>query len=90
MKLSAISTKICVAILSEPIRWNKDTTIKLVFMIAINKNDYFEMDKIYDIFLKIINNDDLKESIINCSSYEEFLELEEVLKFKAVPAFIPT
>jgi len=75
MKLSAISTKICVAILSEPIRWNKDTTIKLVFMIAINKNDYFEMDKIYDIFLKIINNDDLKESIINCSSYEEFLEL---------------
>lgn len=75
MELSAISTKICVAILHEPILWNKDTTINLVFMIAINKNDYFEMDKIYDIFLKIINLDDLKESIINCSSYEEFLEL---------------
>lgn len=75
MELSAISTKICVAILDEPILWNKDTTVNLVFMIAINKNDYFEMDKIYDIFLKIINRDDLKESIINCSSYEEFLAL---------------
>lgn len=75
MELSAISTKICVAIVDEPILWNKDTTVNLVFMIAINKNDYFEMDKIYDIFLKIINRDDLKEAIINCSSYEEFLEL---------------
>ena len=75
MELSAISTKICVAILDEPILWNKDTTVNLVFMIAINKNDYFEMDKIYDIFLKIINSDDLKESIMNCSSYVKFLEL---------------
>jgi lichenan operon transcriptional antiterminator len=75
MELSAISTKICVAILDEPILWNKDTTVNLVFMIAINKNDYFEMDKIYDIFLKIINSDELKENILSCSSYENFLEL---------------
>ncbi|OOM74333.1 putative licABCH operon regulator [Clostridium puniceum] len=75
MELSAISTKICIAILKEPILWSKNTNISLVFMIAINKNDYFEMDKIYDIFLKIINNDDLKNSILNCSSYEDFLNL---------------
>ncbi|WP_242980719.1 PTS sugar transporter subunit IIA [Clostridium vincentii] len=75
MDLSAISTKICVAILDDPILWNKDTTVNLVFMLAINKDDYFEMDKIYDVFLKIINRDDLKQSILNCSSYERFLEL---------------
>jgi lichenan operon transcriptional antiterminator len=33
------------------------------------------MDKIYDIFLKIINSDELKEDILSCSSYENFLEL---------------
>lgn len=75
MELSAISTKICIAILKEPILWNKNTSVNLVFMIAINKNDYFEMDKIYDIFLKIINSDDLKYSILNCNSYESFLNL---------------
>ena len=75
MELSAISTKICIAILDEPILWSKDTSVSLIFMIAINKNDYFEMDKIYDIFLKIINNDDLKHSILNCNSYEKFLNL---------------
>lgn len=75
MELSAISTKICIAILKEPILWNKNTSVSLVFMIAINKNDYFEMDKIYDIFLKIINSDDLKYSILTCNSYENFLNL---------------
>ncbi len=75
MELSSIKTKICVAILKEPIIWNKDISVKAVIMLAINKNDYFEMGTIYDIFLKIINSDTLKDKLSTCSTFDEFISV---------------
>lgn len=75
MDLSAVKTKICVAILKEPILWNKDSTVKIVFMLAINKNDYVRMNYIYSTFLKIIETDSIKESICNCENFNTFMSI---------------
>lgn len=75
MELSSIKTKICISILEEPIYWNKDSTVKLVIMLAINKDDYIKMNSIYDIFLKIINDSDIRNNISNCNNFENFISI---------------
>lgn len=75
MELSAVKTKICVAILKEPIIWNKDSTVKIVFMLAINKDDYIKMECMYDTFLKIIEDDNIKEMISNCDDFSSFISI---------------
>lgn len=75
MELSSIKTKICISILEEPIYWNKDSTVKLVIMLAINKDDYIKMNSIYDIFLKIINDSDIRNNISNCNDFENFISI---------------
>ncbi len=52
MELSSIKTKICISILNEPIYWSEDSTVKLIMMLAINKDDYIKINSIYDILLK--------------------------------------
>ncbi|MBY2477471.1 BglG family transcription antiterminator, partial [Clostridioides difficile] len=75
MELSSIKTKICISMLEEPIYWNKDSTVKLVIMLAINKDDYIKMNSIYDIFLKIINDSDIRNNISNCNDFENFISI---------------
>ncbi|WP_311315437.1 PTS sugar transporter subunit IIA [Clostridioides sp. ES-S-0108-01] len=75
MELSSIKTKICISILNEPIYWNKDSTVKLIMMLAINKDDYTKINSIYDIFLKIINDNDIRDSISNCNDFDSFLSI---------------
>lgn len=75
MELSSIKTKICVAILKEPIIWNKNSTVRVVFMLAINKDDYINMEFMYDTFLKIIDNDNIKEKISNCTNFSNFISI---------------
>ena len=72
MELSAIKTKICVCILKDPILWNENSTVKLIMMLAINKDDYIRMDTLYDLFLKFINKEGLKEKLSNCSKFDNF------------------
>ena len=72
MELKSIKTKICVAILDNPILWNKNDTIKVVMMLAINKDDYFEMNSIYDVLINVINNPELKDKLYSCSNFDNF------------------
>ncbi|HBG0664675.1 TPA: PTS sugar transporter subunit IIA, partial [Clostridioides difficile] len=60
MELSSIKTKICISILNEPIYWSEDSTVKLIMMLAINKDDYIKINSIYDILLKIIHDNDIR------------------------------
>ncbi|MGX4572378.1 BglG family transcription antiterminator [Clostridioides difficile] len=75
MELSSIRTKICISILNEPIYWSEDSTVKLIMMLAINKDDYIKINSIYDILLKIIHDNDIRDSISNCNDFDNFLSI---------------
>ena len=75
MELSSIRTKICISILDEPIYWSEDSTVKLIMMLAINKDDYIKINSIYDILLKIIHDNDIRDSISNCNDFDNFLSI---------------
>lgn len=79
MELSSTKTKICVAVLDEPIIWNEEVSVKFVMMLAINKNDYFDMDSVYNIFIKIINDDGIQDKLSNCTNFNEFISIVEML-----------
>ncbi|WP_395760335.1 hypothetical protein [Clostridioides difficile] len=44
-------------------------------MLAINKDDYIKINSIYDILLKIINDNDIRDSISNCNDFDSFLSI---------------
>ncbi|WP_131079716.1 PTS sugar transporter subunit IIA, partial [Clostridioides difficile] len=75
MELSSIRTKICISILNEPIYWSENSTVKLIMMLAINKDDYIKINSIYDILLKIIHDNDIRDSISNCNDFDNFLSI---------------
>jgi lichenan operon transcriptional antiterminator len=72
MELSATQTKICVAILKEPIQWNNESSIKLVLMLAISKDDCDKIDSLYELFLNIIQDTNLRNEICDCKTYNDF------------------
>lgn len=75
MDLSSVKTKICVAILKESIIWNKNSTVKVVFMLAVNKDDSIKTEYMYNTFLKIIEDDNIKQRISNCSDFSSFISI---------------
>lgn len=72
MELSFIRIKICIFILDELIYWSEDFIVKLIMMLVINKDDYIKINFIYDIFLKIIYDNDIRDSIFNCNDFDNF------------------
>lgn len=70
----ALKTKVAVAILDEPIVWNKDKTIKIVFLLAIKKGDTTDMEHLYDLFIEVVNNPKLQQGIIHSLTYNQFIE----------------
>lgn len=75
MELSASRTKLCVAILEKSVLWNENSSVRFVVMLAINKNDYFYMDTIYNILTKIISDTAMQNKLSSCKSYSNFMSL---------------
>ncbi|HHQ5517734.1 TPA: hypothetical protein ACSREQ_003681 [Clostridioides difficile] len=46
-----------------------------MMMLAINKDDYIKINSIYDILLKIIHDNDIRDSISNCNDFDNFLSI---------------
>lgn len=73
MDLSALQTKICVCILDEPISWSNESSVKLILMLAISKNDCDKIDSLYELFINIINDSNIRNEIHNCTDYNSFI-----------------
>lgn len=80
MDLNALQTKICVCILNDPITWSNESSVKIVLMLAISKNDCDKIDSLYELFINIINDSNIKNEIYNCNNYSSFID--KVLSIK--------
>lgn len=73
--LIALKTKVAVAILDEPLKWNNKNNVQIVFLLAMNKDDYLDIEYLYDIFLQFINNTKLQQAILETSDYLSFMHV---------------
>ena len=49
-------------------------------MLAISKNDCDKIDSLYELFINIINDSNIKNEIYNCNNYSSFID--KVLSIK--------
>lgn len=75
MELCAFETKVVVAILDEPIKWNDQSSVRIVLLLAIKQNEHQDIEYLYESFIQIMNNPKLQGLIFKCSSYHEFLHV---------------
>lgn len=73
MRLCAKDTKVAVAIIDKPLNWYKQDTVQIVFLLAIKQGDQIDIEHLYDIFIEIVNNPKLQQSIIHSHNYDSFI-----------------
>lgn len=75
MELCATDTKVVVALLDTPIKWNESNSIQIVFMLVIKQGEMQDFEHLYDIFIEIINDNKLEQKIIDSRTYDEFINV---------------
>ncbi len=73
MELCANETKVSVILLDEPLKWNNEETVKIIFLLAIKQGDQQDIEHLYDIFIEIVNNAKLQQQIIHAKDYQAFM-----------------
>lgn len=73
MRLCAKDTKVAVAIIDQPLTWYQHDTVQIVFLLAIKQGDQQDIEHLYDIFIEIVNNPKLQQSIIHSHNYDSFI-----------------
>lgn len=73
MRLCAKDTKVAVAIIDKPLTWYQQDTVQIVFLLAIKQGDQQDIEHLYDIFIEIVNNTKLQQSIIHCHNFDGFI-----------------
>lgn len=75
MNASAKQTKVAVAILEEPVAWSKQAHVRIVFLLAIAKQDQTNIEHLYDIFIEIVNNPKFQQELLKCADFNQFMSL---------------
>lgn len=73
MRLCAKDTKVAVAIIDKPLTWYRQDTVQIIFLLAIKQGDQQDIEHLYDIFIEIVNNPKLQQSIIHSHNYDSFI-----------------
>ena len=73
MRLCAKDTKVAVAIIDKPLTWYQQDTVQIIFLLAIKQGDQQDIEHLYDIFIEIVNNAKLQQSIIHSYNYDNFI-----------------
>ena len=71
--LCAKDTKVAVAIIDKPLTWYQQDTVQIIFLLAIKQGDQQDIEHLYDIFIEIVNNAKLQQSIIHSYNYDSFI-----------------
>ena len=75
MEMCANDTKVAVALLKNPVKWNDSNKIQIVFMLVLKHGEQKDFEHLYDIFIEIINTPKLQQNILKAKTYEEFLDV---------------
>lgn len=74
IQMDALQTSIAVLILNKPIKWGEATNIRIVTLIAMNKNERTIYRDIYDEYIKILASPANVSKLAKSPSYEAFID----------------
>jgi lichenan operon transcriptional antiterminator len=74
MKMNALHTSAYVLINEKPIKWG-DNNVHIVLMLAINKNEKRAFKDIFESITSILSEEENIKKIINCNTYDEFINV---------------
>ncbi|MDN6470466.1 MAG: BglG family transcription antiterminator [Tetragenococcus koreensis] len=70
------SAHVAVAVAPKGIFWDQDhTEIQLVFLSSPDRYFKFPMEEVNKLFIPIIENDQIRQALSACSTYQEFIEV---------------
>ncbi|WP_130860301.1 BglG family transcription antiterminator [Gracilibacillus phocaeensis] len=72
--MDALQTTIAVLITKKPIKWGEADNIRIVSLIAMNKNERNIYRDIYDEYIKILSSPSNVSKLANSKSYEAFID----------------
>lgn len=76
MRPEALRTMVSVAILKRPLAWAPGhDAVQIVFLLAVRPGDRLEMEHLYDLLVRIVEDRHLQQELIGVTSYERFLEV---------------
>ena len=76
MRPEALRTMVSVAILKRPMSWAPGhDEVQIVFLLAVRPGDRLEMEHLYDLLVRIVEDRHLQQELIGVTSYERFLEV---------------
>ena len=76
MRPDARRTMASAAILKRPVRWSERCdTVQIVFLLAVRPGDRVEMEHLYDLLVRIVEDHHLQQELIGVASYAQFLEV---------------
>lgn len=75
MELCAHKTKVVVAILDEPLLWNKQSYVRIILLLAIKKDEHQDIEHLYDTFIQIMNNLTMRNLLLKCKDFNEFMHI---------------
>jgi len=74
MSLLAKRSAVSVAILPNGVDWGNGEQVKFVFLLAISKEVYEDIEEIYSILLKLMEREDIQQAILEQDDYQHFLK----------------
>lgn len=74
MDLLSTQTKVAVALLKEPLAWNEKSSVRIVLLLAINRDDQQNIEHLYDTFIQIMNHSSMQNQLLKCHNFHAFME----------------
>lgn len=75
MEALSMRTKVAVAILNEPMCWNEKSSVRIVFLLAISKNEQHNTEYLYDTFIQIMNHTQMQNQLLHATSFLHFMDI---------------
>lgn len=67
-------SKIAVFLSEKPIKWTRESSVNIVFLLAIAPKDKQRLQEFFEFLYKFLQDPDLEKTLIRANSFEEFLQ----------------
>lgn len=82
MDLLSTHTKVAVALLNTPMKWNEKASVRMILLLAINRDDQQNIEHLYDTFIQIMNDTLLQNQLLSCDTFQNFMNILHTYKVR--------
>lgn len=72
MIMSAVTSRISVAIFPNGIDWGNNELTQIIFLFAINKDDNEDIESVYDLLIELMDQETVQELLFKANTFEKF------------------